>query len=540
MNIFDVIICSFFLGRDEVILPIMSMVKTEAFFGDRQKNCLGAKGPVHSAGDGTATSIRNSHWGGVKCIDTKKNAIRLMAVQPNIAYILDPAVPHSSAHVAFGLTAEVSAGDAVLRSGPLATRSATPSQCLQLEHERTSPTHHPLLSYLHSLASTHAFGQGVVTLGDAGSPYRLPIGSLCGSLPHSPPLKNVPLVHCGLPSPPMTGWRLSGGCWGVADSSADAATIAFQDPRAQSYVISPRVKESTAENLTHSHIDHFGGIFGVLSRDAAERGDVQIVAPAGFLHEATSENLLAGIAMTRRAGLMYGMPLPRNERGHLDSGLGKEPARGRVGLLPPTDLVDRTPQEMEIDGIRFVFQYAPESEAPAELTFYLPHANAYCGAEIVSHTMHNLYTLRGAKVRDALRWSGYIDEAIDLFADAEVVFASHHWPIWGNAEVIAYLKRQRDTYKFVHDQTLRLANSGFTPREIAEQLELPESLRTSFANRGYYGTVRHNSKAVYQWYFGWYDGNPANLDPLPPEEAGARYVEFMGGADEVRRKATEA
>jgi alkyl sulfatase BDS1-like metallo-beta-lactamase superfamily hydrolase len=195
---------------------------------------------------------------------------------------------------------------------------------------------------------------------------------------------------------------------------------------------------------------------------------------------------------------------------------------------------------MEIDGVRFVFQYAPESEAPAELTFYLPDAKAFCGAEIVSHTMHNLYTLRGAKVRDALRWSGYIDEAIDLFSDAEVVFASHHWPVWGNARVREYLERQRDTYKYIHDQTLRLANSGYTPREIAETLELPESLRPSFANRGYYGTVRHNAKAVYQWYFGWYDGNPANLDPLPPTEAGAKYVEFMGGAEEVRRKAQEA
>jgi alkyl sulfatase BDS1-like metallo-beta-lactamase superfamily hydrolase len=195
---------------------------------------------------------------------------------------------------------------------------------------------------------------------------------------------------------------------------------------------------------------------------------------------------------------------------------------------------------MEIDGVRFVFQYAPESEAPAELTFYLPEAKAFCGAEIVSHTMHNLYTLRGAKVRDALRWSGYIDEAIELFSDAEVVFASHHWPVWGNSRVLEYLEKQRDTYKYIHDQTLRLANSGYTPQEIAETLELPEALRPSFANRGYYGTVRHNAKAVYQWYFGWYDGNPAHLDPLPPDEAAAKYVDFMGGAEEVRRKAQEA
>jgi alkyl sulfatase BDS1-like metallo-beta-lactamase superfamily hydrolase len=292
--------------------------------------------------------------------------------------------------------------------------------------------------------------------------------------------------------------------------------------------------------LTHSHVDHFGGIGGVLGEDEAERRAVRIVAPAGFAHEATSENLLAGVGMARRASLMYGMPLSRSERGHVDTGLGKEPARGRIGLVLPTELVDRTRQEMEIDGVRFVFQYAPESEAPAELTFYLPEAKAFCGAEIVSHTMHNLYTLRGAKVRDALRWSGYIDEAIELFSDAEVVFASHHWPVWGNSRVLEYLEKQRDTYKYIHDQTLRLANSGYTPQEIAETLELPEALRPSFANRGYYGTVRHNAKAVYQWYFGWYDGNPAHLDPLPPDEAAAKYVDFMGGAEEVRRKAQEA
>jgi alkyl sulfatase BDS1-like metallo-beta-lactamase superfamily hydrolase len=292
--------------------------------------------------------------------------------------------------------------------------------------------------------------------------------------------------------------------------------------------------------LTHSHVDHFGGIGGVLGEGEAERRVVRIVAPGGFVHEATSENVLAGVAMARRASFMYGMPLARSERGHVDTGLGKEPARGRIGLVQPTELVDHTPQEMEIDGVRFVFQYAPESEAPAELTFYLPEAKAFCGAEIVSHTMHNLYTLRGAKVRDALRWSGYIDEAIDLFSDAEVVFASHHWPIWGRSRVLDYLEKQRDTYKYIHDQTLRLANSGYTPQEIAETLELPESLRPSFANRGYYGTVRHNAKAVYQWYFGWYDGNPAHLDPLPPAEAAAKYVEFMGGAEEVRRKAQEA
>jgi alkyl sulfatase BDS1-like metallo-beta-lactamase superfamily hydrolase len=287
--------------------------------------------------------------------------------------------------------------------------------------------------------------------------------------------------------------------------------------------------------FTHSHIDHFGGVLGVLATEAAD--DVRVIAPKGFMEEATSENVLAGVAMSRRATYMYGRDLPRTPRGHVGSGLGKSPAFGTAGLVEPSDLIDRTPQTMTLDGVPFVFQYAPESEAPAELTFYLPELQAFCGAEIVSHTMHNLYTLRGAKVRDALKWSSYIDEAIDLFGEAEVMFASHHWPMWGNERIVDYLKKQRDTYKFIHDQTLRLANQGRTSREIAEELELPESLRTSFPNRGYYGTVRHNAKAVYQGYFGWYDGNPANLDPLPPEDEGKRYVKAMGGADAVMAEA---
>jgi len=299
-------------------------------------------------------------------------------------------------------------------------------------------------------------------------------------------------------------------------------------------------KPVVAVIFTHSHVDHFGGVDAVLPDDAAARANVRIIAPRWFVEEATSENVFAGVAMSRRAGFMYGMPLARSERGHVDTGLGKQPARGAIGIAEPTDLVDHTPQEMTIDGVRFVFQYAPESEAPAELAFYLPDAKAYCGAEIVTHTLHNLYTLRGAKVRDALRWSGYIDDAIHRFGDAEVVFASHHWPVWGNARVVDYLKTQRDTYRYLHDQTLRLANEGATPQEIAEQLELPASLRASFASRGYYGTVRHNAKAVYQQYFGWYDGNPAHLDPLPPAQAGAKYVEAMGGRDEVLRKGREA
>ena len=288
--------------------------------------------------------------------------------------------------------------------------------------------------------------------------------------------------------------------------------------------------------FTHSHIDHFGGIAAVLPGDAPPAG-VRIVAPAGFLEEATSENVLAGTAMGRRAGYMYGSALPHTPRGHVDTGLGKGPARGTISILAPTDTVDHTGQELELDGVRFVFQYAPHSEAPAELTFYLPDKKAWCTAELATHTLHNLYTLRGAKVRDALLWSGYIDQAMELWPETEVAFASHHWPVWGAERVRDYLGKQRDAYKYIHDQTLRLANAGLGPEEIAETLELPESLRSAFAVRGYYGTVSHDAKAVYQLYFGWFDGNPANLNPLPPTDAAAKYVEFMGGAAEVKRRA---
>ncbi len=335
----------------------------------------------------------------------------------------------------------------------------------------------------------------------------------------------------------------------------DLATMSIIQGRSGWIIVDPLTARETAEAaltlarrhlgeapivaviLTHSHIDHFGGIQALVTDEDVAAGRVRIIAPEGFIEEATSENVLAGMAMGRRSSFMYGFGLERGPRGHIDSGLGKEPARGAFSVLPPTDIVDRTPQAMEIDGVRFIFQYAPESEAPAELTFYLPDKKAWCGAELVSHTMHNLYTLRGAKVRDALKWSGYIDEAIRLFADAEVVFASHNWPTWGNQRVMEYLATQRDTYKYIHDQTLRLANAGLTSREIAEEIEFPDALRSTFASRGYYGTLKHNAKAVYQWYFGWYDGNPANLDPLPPEPAARKYVEFMGGAAAVLEKA---
>jgi len=291
--------------------------------------------------------------------------------------------------------------------------------------------------------------------------------------------------------------------------------------------------------FTHSHVDHFGGVGGVVPDAAAAKG-LRVVAPIRFVEEATSENVMAGPAMGRRAAYMYGMPLERGPRGHVDTGLGKEPARGALGILAPTDVVDHTGQELEIDGVRFVFQYAPDSEAPTELTFYLPERKAFCAAETATHTLHNVYTLRGAKVRDALAWSQYLDDAIERFGDMDVVFASHHWPVFGNGRALTHLAQQRDLYRFIHDQTLRMANAGATPQEIAETLVLPASLANVFANRDYYGTVKHDAKAVYQRYFGWYDGNPANLDPLPPVELGMRTVAAMGGADAVLRLGQEA
>jgi len=292
--------------------------------------------------------------------------------------------------------------------------------------------------------------------------------------------------------------------------------------------------------FTHSHLDHFGGVDAVMPEDPEARRKVRVIAPRGFVEEATSENVFAGPAMIRRAAFMYGMSLPKDPRGHVDTGLGKQPARGSISIAEPTDLVDRAPQEMEVDGIRFVFMYAPDSEAPAEMTFYLPDSKAFCSAEIVSHVMHNLLTLRGAKVRDPVLWSGYIDAAMQEFRDAEVVFGSHSWPVWGNARGMDLLAKQRDMYRFLNDQSLRLANLGARPQEIAEQIRMPATLAKEFADRGYYGTLRHNSKAVYQHYFGWYDGNPAHLDPLPPVDASKRYVEAMGGASSVLERARAA
>jgi alkyl sulfatase BDS1-like metallo-beta-lactamase superfamily hydrolase len=299
-------------------------------------------------------------------------------------------------------------------------------------------------------------------------------------------------------------------------------------------------KPVSAVIYTHSHVDHYGGVMGVLSEDDIA-GGARIIAPEGFLLEAVSENVLLGNVMNRRATYMYGALLPRGPRGHVDAGLGKAVSLGQPALVAPTESILKTGAALEIDGVEVVFQVTPGTEAPAEMNFFFPGLGALCMAENCTCHMHNLYTPRGAQVRDAKAWSFYIDEAIELFAGkTEALFASHHWPRWGAGEARRFLTTQRDLYKYVHDQTLRMANHGATPKEIAEDLALPPTLAAEWHTRGYYGTLNHNAKAVYQRYLGWFDGNPANLHPLPPTEAGQRYVDLAGGPDALLAKARTA
>ena len=292
-------------------------------------------------------------------------------------------------------------------------------------------------------------------------------------------------------------------------------------------------KPVSALVFTHSHADHFGGALGVISPTEAAERKVAVIASEGFMEEATSENIMVGTAMARRSGYQFGKDLERSPQGMVDTGLGKGVAYGRIGILQPTQLVTQPTQQITLDGVRFVFHNVPGAEAPAELTFSIPEKKAYGGAENVAQTMHNLLPVRGAKVRDALRWATYMQQALDELADAEVYFGQHNWPVWGNARIAEFITTQRDVYKYTHDQTVRLINAGYTPREIADKVKLPKSLESRFAARGYYGDLRHNVKAVYQSYLGAYDGNPSNLNPLPPQESAKRYLELIGGADKA-------
>ena len=336
----------------------------------------------------------------------------------------------------------------------------------------------------------------------------------------------------------------------------DLSNISFVEGETGVIVIDPLISTETAaaamalyrENrgdrpvraviYTHSHVDHFGGVRGIVSQEEVDSGAVEVIAPEGFTGHAVSENVFAGTAMARRAGYMYGAALPRGPRGQVGAGLAQTTSVGEVTVIPPTLEITRTGEEHTIDGVRMVFQMAPGSEAPAEMHFHFPALRALCIAENATHVLHNVLTLRGAVVRDAHAWSGYLTEAIDLFGTGtDVVFSPHHWPTWGQDRVVEFLREQSDLYAYLHDQTLRMLNQGMTGSEIAEAIRMPPALENAWHTRGYYGSVSHNVKAIYQRYMGWYDGNPAHLWQHPPVEAGMRYVEFMGGADSVVEKA---
>ena len=310
----------------------------------------------------------------------------------------------------------------------------------------------------------------------------------------------------------------------ISKETAAAALALYREHRGDRQVM--------AVIYTHAHIDHFGGVHGVY------REGIPIVAGHGFMDSAVSENVYAGGAMSRRAEFMYGAKLPKGPAGQIGAGLGQTTSAGTVGVIPPTLEITHTGQEETLDGVLIRFQMTPGTECPVEMNFLFPERRALCMAENTTHNLHNLITLRGAVVRDARIWSRYINEAIDLFADdADVAFASHHWPTWGRDRIVTYLSQQRDLYAYLHDQTLRLLNQGHTGPEIAEMVEMPPALEAAWHTHGYYGSVSHNVKAIYQRYLGWFDGNPAHLWPHPPEATATRYVAAFGGADVVVAKA---
>ena len=297
----------------------------------------------------------------------------------------------------------------------------------------------------------------------------------------------------------------------------------------------------TAMIYTHSHVDHFGGVKGIISQEQVDAGEVLVIAPEGFLHHAIAENVFAGTAMTRRAGYMYGAALERGPAGQIGAGLGQTTSTGTVSLIAPTVDITETGQRLTVDGVEIEFQVTPGTEAPAEMNFYFPQHRALCTAENTSHTLHNILTIRGAVVRDAHAWAHYLTETLDLWGnELDVVFASHHWPTWGRERAVEFLEMQRDMYLYLHDQTLRMMNQGMTGAEIAEVMEYPRALSEQWHTHGYYGSISHNVKAIYQRYMGWYDANPANLWPHPPEAAAERYVKAMGGRDGALAAAQQA
>jgi linear primary-alkylsulfatase len=300
-------------------------------------------------------------------------------------------------------------------------------------------------------------------------------------------------------------------------------------------------KPVVAVIYSHSHVDHFGGVRGVVSEEDVKAGKVKIYAPEGFLEAAVAENVLAGTAMSRRATYMYGNLLPPSPKGQVGAGLGVTTSTGTITVIPPTHIISKTGQKENIAGLDFEFLMAPDSEAPSEMHWYIEQFKAVTAAENCCHTLHNTYSLRGAKIRDPLAWSKYLDETMAMWGDkAEVMYGMHHWPVWGKDRVLEMLSKARDGYRYINDQTLRLANHGYTMVEIAEMIELPKELAQHWALRGYYGSMNHNVKATYIKYLGWFNGNPATLHVLPPVEASKKYVEFMGGADAALKKAKAA
>ena len=298
-------------------------------------------------------------------------------------------------------------------------------------------------------------------------------------------------------------------------------------------------KPVVAVIYTHSHVDHFAGVRGIVSDEDIQQQRVRIYAPEGFMEHAVSENVIAGNAMTRRARYMYGTDLPASATGHVDNGLGKALSHGALTLIPPTDIISANGTEM-IDGVEVEFHLAQGSEAPAEMMMYFPAARVLNTAEVTSHQLHNIYTLRGAEVRDASRWSRYIDQVLEKYGPrTDILMAQHHWPVWSQDEARQFLSAQRDLYKYIHDQSVRLMNKGYRPDEIAERLTLPASLAQEWIARDYYGTLRHNARAIYQKYLGWYDANPANLNPLPTQEAARKAMEYMGGIEQVISRARQ-
>jgi len=319
----------------------------------------------------------------------------------------------------------------------------------------------------------------------------------------------------------------------VCTETAAAALSLYREHRGN--------REVRAVIYTHSHVDHFGGVLGVTSAADVAAGKVAVLAPEGFVTHAVQENVYAGTAMARRAAYMYGTILERGPHGQVGCGLGQAPSTGEVAIIVPTVDISTTGETHTLDGVEIEFQMAPGTEAPAEMHFYFPKFRALCMAENATHNLHNLLTLRGALVRDPHAWAGYLTEAIDTFADrTDVVFASHHWPTWGRDRIVEFLSLQRDLYAYLHDQTLRQLNQGRTGIEIAETFAMPPALEKAWHTHGYYGSVNHNVKAVYQRYMGWFDGNPARLWQHPPEAAGPRYVAAMGGTDRVVEIAQES